>query len=222
MTQSLIYGGALFVLGWLTVGLLILWDMSWMLLPALAGGMLIGPLATIGLYQISRHAENGEVAPVASPSQIALAGAILMVFALAWLRAATLIFAIFFGLKPFPGFIETMSTLFTTTEGLATIIVGTVFGGLFAALGFAISVFSIPMLVDRNVDCFTAMGKSFSATTHNFWLMVSWAVVVTGLVLVGIATGLVGLIFVFPLLGYATWHAYEDFFGGRDNASETS
>jgi len=214
---SLTYGFALFALGWLTIGLFFWWGLGWMLLPALAGGLLVGPVATVGLYQVSRGEDNRAVA---SPGQLALAGAILMVFAMAWLRAATLIFAIFFGLRPFAGFVETMTTMFSTPQGMATILVGTVFGGLFAALGFAVSVFSIPMLVDREIDCFTAMGRSFSATTHNFSLMVTWAAVVTGLVLFGIATGLIGLIFIFPLLGYATWHAYADVFDGEFDATD--
>lgn len=209
------YGLALFIAGWITLSLLWYFDLGWALLPILAGGMLVGPLATIGLYGLSRRGHGEGVTDVASPDQIILIGIILMVFALAWIRAATLIFAIFFGLLPFAGFIETMLTLLSTPQGIATLTVGSVFGGLFAALGFAISVFSIPMLVDRKIDCFSAMGLSFNATTHNFRLMISWAAVVCVAVLIGLITGLFGLIVIFPLLGFATWHAYCDLFKGE-------
>ncbi|WP_299554709.1 DUF2189 domain-containing protein [uncultured Tateyamaria sp.] len=209
------YGIALCVAGWVTLSLLWYFNLEWAVLPILAGGMLVGPLATVGLYSISRRGQDDGMTDVASPDQIILIGIILMVFALAWIRAATLIFAIFFGLLPFAGFVETMTTLLSTPQGIATIVVGGVFGGLFAALGFAISVFSIPMLVDRKIDCFSAMGLSFNATTHNFRLMISWAVVVCAGILIGLLTGLVGLIIIFPLLGFATWHAYCDLFKGE-------
>jgi len=208
------YGIALFAAGWVTLSLLWYFNLGWALLPILAGGMLVGPLATIGLYGLSRRGQDEGMTDVASPEQIILIGIILMVFALAWIRAATLIFAIFFGLLPFAGFVETMTTLLSTPQGIATLSVGSVFGGLFAALGFAISVFSIPMLVDRKIDCFSAMGLSFNATTHNFRLMISWAAVVCAGIAVGLLTGLLGLIVIFPLLGFATWHAYCDLFKG--------
>lgn len=211
---ALYYGIALFVAGWITLLLLWYFNLEWAILPILAGGMLVGPLATIGLYGLSRRGQDDGMTDVASPEQIILIGIILMVFALAWIRAATLIFAIFFGLLPFAGFVETMTTLLSTPQGIATLVVGSVFGGLFAALGFAIAVFSIPMLVDRKIDCFSAMGLSFNATTHNFRLMISWAVVVCAGIMIGLITGLFGLIIIFPLLGFATWHAYCDLFKG--------
>ncbi len=211
---SLLYGVGLFACGWLI--LLALWqlDLGWMILPCLAGGMLVGPIATVGLYRISRRAQGKGGGGIASPGQILLAGTILMVFALTWVRAATLVFAVFFGLLPFAGFVETMTTLLSTSQGIATIFVGSIIGGLFAALGFAVSVFSIPMLVDRQVDCFSAMGLSFNATTYNFSLMLHWAALVSAAILIGLVTGLVALIVIFPILGYATWHAYCDLFKG--------
>ena len=214
LVLAVFYGLALFAAGWGTLFLLWYFNLGWALLPIIAGGMLVGPLATIGLYTISRRGQGDGVSDVASPEQIVLIGIILMVFALAWIRAATLIFAIFFGLLPFAGFADTMATLLSTPQGLATIFVGSIFGGLFAALGFAVSVFSIPMLVDRKIDCFSAMGLSFNATTHNFRLMIAWAAIVCAAIFVGLITGLVGLIIIFPVLGFATWHAYCDLFKG--------
>ena len=214
MNTSLGYGLALFVIGWFVLLLLFRTHLSWMVLPALAGGLLIGPIATVGLYRVSRRGQGKGGGGIAAPGQIFLAGVILMVFMMAWVRAATLIFAVFYGLKPFSGFWETMTTMLSSWEGLAVILIGSLVGGLFAALGFAISVFSIPMLVDRDIDCFSAMGLSFNATTHNFQLMVRWAAVVTALVGVGVLTGLLGLVVIFPVLGFATWHAYCDLFQG--------
>ncbi len=215
---SLAYGMGLFLLGWIGISSLWMLNLSWMILPSLAGGLLVGPIATVGLYRISRRRQSGPntgiAAGIAAPGQILLSGIILMVFALMWLRSATLVFAVFFGLLPFAGFTETMGTLLATPQGIATLIVGSIVGGLFAALGFAVSAFSIPMLIHREVDCFSAMALSFNATTHNFRLMLHWALLVSVATLLGLITGLIGLIVIFPLLGYATWHAYFDIFEG--------
>ena len=89
------------------------------------------------------------------------------------------------------------------------LVVGTVVGGLFAAFSFAISTFSIPMLLDQKTDAFTAMGTSISMVWNNLPVMIAWGVIVLALFLLCVATGLLGLIVVFPLLGHATWHSYE-------------
>lgn len=214
MLISVLYGVAFVLLSWGIVIALWLIELEWMLLPAVAGALLVGPLVAVGLYQISRRGGQSDSHHIASPGQIGLIGGVLMILLLSWIRAATIIFAIFFGLKPFPGFLETLSTLFFTPEGLALIVVGTAVGGLFASLTFAITMYSIPMLVSEEVDAFTAMGRSFSMCLKNMDLTIRWGAVVTILATIGFLSGLIGMVFVFPLLGYATWHAYRDMFGG--------
>ena len=86
---------------------------------------------------------------------------------------------------------------------------GTVAGGLFAAFSFAISAFSIPMLLDEQTDAFTAMGTSISLVWDNLPVMLAWGAVVLALFLLSVLTGLLGLIVVFPLLGHAAWHSYR-------------
>lgn len=87
--------------------------------------------------------------------------------------------------------------------------VGNVVGGLFAAFSFAISAFSIPMLLNERVDALTAMGTSTALVWNNLPVMLTWGVIVVALFLISLATGLVGLIVVFPILGHGTWHAYR-------------
>ena len=89
------------------------------------------------------------------------------------------------------------------------LIVGTAVGGLFAAFSFAISAFSIPMLLDERIDALTAMGTSMALVWNNLPVMLAWGAIVLALFVLGLATGLLGLIVVFPLLGHATWHAYR-------------
>ena len=126
-----------------------------------------------------------------------------------WMRAAVILYALFFGLRPFPGFDHIVPMLLTTPLGWAMLATGIVMGGVFAAFSFAISVFSIPMLLDQRIDAFTAMGTSMAIVWNNRLAMIAWGACVALLTALGLATGLVGLIVVFPLIGHATWHAYR-------------
>ena len=99
--------------------------------------------------------------------------------------------------------------LFTTPTGWALLIVGTAVGALFAAFSFAISVFSVPMLLEKRIDALTAMGTSMALVWNNLPVMLTWGAIVLALFVLSLATGLLGLIVVFPLLGHGTWHAYR-------------
>jgi uncharacterized membrane protein len=125
------------------------------------------------------------------------------------MRAAVIIYALFFGLRPFPGLDHIAQMLFTTPTGWAMLIVGGAVGGLFAAFSFAISAFSIPMQLSERVDALTAMGTSVALVWNNLPVMLTWGLIVLALFLLGLASGLLGLIVVFPLLGHGTWHAYR-------------
>ena len=72
------------------------------------------------------------------------------------------------------------------------LIVGTAIGGLFAAFAFAISVFAVPMLLDRRVDALTAMGTSMKLVWNNLGPMIAWGAMVLLLFAVCVATGLSG------------------------------
>ncbi len=80
---------------------------------------------------------------------------------------------------------------------------------MFAAFSFAISAFSIPMLLEERTDALTAMATSIALVWNNPPVMLAWGAIVLGLFLVSLAAGLLGLIVVFPLLGHGTWHAYH-------------
>ncbi|WP_268245839.1 DUF2189 domain-containing protein [Gemmobacter nanjingensis] len=141
--------------------------------------------------------------------QIAMAGLLLGLLVLFWLRAADLLYALFFGLQPFPGAAEAFQNAFTKPRGWALIATGLLVGGLFAALAFAISVFSFPMLVSSRRDALTAMGRSFALTAQNLRPMLAWGAIVTAGTALSILTGLTALLLVFPLLGHGTWHAWR-------------
>lgn len=214
---SLLYGLAVFLVSVVIVWGLFRLGLDYILFPALAGFMVVGPLLAIGLYQKSRDIETGQPVSLsrmvfvkaASGGQVLYTGAILCLLMLVWMRAAVIIYALFFGLRPFPGLHEVAAMLLTTPVGWAMLLVGTAAGGLFAAFSFAISSFAIPMLLDERVDAFTAMGTSISLVWNNLPVMLAWGAIVLGLFLLSVVTGLLGLIVVFPLLGHATWHSYR-------------
>jgi uncharacterized membrane protein len=214
---SLAYGLVVFA-----VSLAIVWGLfalghDYILFPALAGFMVMGPLVAVGLYEKSRAVATGQtvslsrmifVRPRSGP-QIWFTGAILCGLMLLWMRAAVLIYALFFGLTPFPGLDHIATMLFTSWTGWAMLAVGSIVGGVFAAFSFAISTFSIPMLLDEETDAFTAMGTSISLVWSNLPIMLAWGAIVLVLFAASVATALIGLIVVFPVLGHATWHAYK-------------
>ena len=142
-------------------------------------------------------------------AQILFTGTLLAVLVATWIRAAVIIYALFFGVRPFPGLDHLLPTLFLTPTGWSMLIVGSLVGGLFAAFAFAISAFSIPMQLDQRVDALTAMGSSFAIVATNLPAMLTWGALVFGLFVLSALTGFAGMIVVFPLLGHGTWHAYR-------------
>ena len=217
--SSISYGLLVFLVSVVTVIGLFALRLDYILFPAFAGFMVAGPVIGIGLYEKSRRIEEGK--PVSlwqmifvkpeSGGQILFAGVLLLLLTLLWMRAAVILYALFFGLLPFPGLGNIAPMLLTTPTGWALLIVGTAVGALFAAFSFAISVLAIPMLLDQRIDCLTAMGTSMRLVWNNLPALLAWGAVVLVLFLLSLATGLLGLIVVFPLLGHGTWHVYRAF-----------
>ncbi len=123
--------------------------------------------------------------------------------------SAILIWALFFGIVPFPGTAEIIPVLFTTPTGWALLLVGGAVGALFAAFSFAISVFAVPMLLEEKTDALSALGISMATVWNNLTVMIAWGVIVLALFVISVATAFIGLIVIFPVLGHATWHAYR-------------
>ncbi len=191
--------------------------LDYILFPALAGFLVVGPILAIGLYEKSRCIAAGEkvrffrmlFVRAQSGYQVVFAGVLLSLLALLWMRAAVIVYALFFGVRAFPGIDHIADMLLTTPTGWAMLVVGTAVGGLFAAFAFAISVFAIPMLLAERTDALTAMGLSLARVWGNRPVMIMWGAIVCVLTAFSVATGFVGLIIVFPVLGHGVWHAYR-------------
>lgn len=214
---SLAYGGGVLLASALVIGTMFALGVGQVLFPALAGFMVVGPAAAAGLYVKSRAIERGEAVTFAdmlrpgarSGGQILFVGVLLSLLMVLWMRAAVIVYALFFGYRPFPGYDHLAALLLGTPAGWAMLATGIAVGGLFAAFAFAISAFSIPMLLDERTDALTAMATSMALVWNNLPVAIAWGAVVVGLFLLSIATGLVALVVVFPLLGHATWHAWR-------------
>jgi uncharacterized membrane protein len=211
---SLLHGLIVAIGGWLALALP---PQLWWILPgALSGFVLVGPILCTGLYELSRLQARGErpgLGAVISAWQresrpLVRVGVLLFVLATLWVLVSALLFRLF---VPVP--IASPLAFFryaALEQGNALFTLWLLLGGLGAAVVFALTAVSLPLLLGRRLGFRAALLTSVRAVGDNPVTMGLWAAVVMTMVALSLATAMLGFILAVPLLGHATWHAYKE------------
>lgn len=208
---GLMYGSFFVAMGWMLLGLFQAAPQYTLALSA--GFLLMGPFLCLGLYQTSRSLAQGRQPRVwtsltawrVSFGQLSIFAAVLLVLEMLWGRATMIVFAISF--EGVPDFNAPLSQFFTDEMVTFLVIYSTV-GAVFAGLIYAVSVISMPMIMDRSVDAISAALTSIKLVTTQTGVMLLWAFLIATLVLLAMLPGFLGLLVLGPVLGHASWHAY--------------
>ena len=213
-----IFLSLIYPVGALIVAQLTLNDLAHLFFPLAAGFALIGPVAAIGLYELSRRRELGldlwwthalDVRHSRSIRGILTLGVLLIVIFLLWIAVAHTIYIATFGPAPPESIPNFLRQVFTTREGWTLIVVGNGVGFLFAVAVFMIGVVSFPLLLDRDVRAGVAMLTSARVVLRNPVTMAVWGLIIAGLLLIGSLPLFIGLAVVMPVLGHSSWHLYR-------------
>ena len=186
--------------------------------PIVAGFTVIGPVISVGLFEMSRRREGGldtgwrstfDFVHSASFAPILALSILMMLLYVAWLFMAQFLYFGLFEQSPPASVRDFVAHLLSTRQGSGLIVYGTALGFLFAVAALAISVVAFPLLLDKPASAATAVAISIRAVAANLMVMAIWGAIVVALLAAGAIVFLIGLAVVLPVLGHATWHLYR-------------
>lgn len=206
------YGACFAAMGWILLKVFE-YSPAWTLALS-AGFLLVGPFLCLGLYDVSNKLERG-LAPDFGESltawdeklgTMAIFGTVLLVLEMVWARASLVVFALSFdGMPDFKGSLMKL----VDPENVEFIIAYTAVGSIFAGMIYAVSVVSMPMILDRQTDAISAGLTSVRLCLTQPFVMLLWGALITALVVAAMLPGFLGLLVIGPVLGHASWHAYR-------------
>ncbi len=211
-----LFFAAFYVIGGMALyfGLFARGEAAWFI-PIAAGFPLFAPFAAVGLYEVSRRREAGEKMDWGAiltalrgrgDEQLLVMGVVVLIIFGFWIILARGIFAIFMAQSGIGG--ESLALL-GTGSGIMMLLIGSIIGALVALALFSITVVSLPMLLDRDVDFMTAIIVSMEAVRSNPQTMLKWAAIIAVGLFAAMVPLFLGLFVVLPVLGHATWHIYR-------------
>ncbi len=210
---SLMHGLIVAVMSLIIVEIALLF---WPLLPgAVSGFLVVGPIIATGLYALSRQQEMGQPASVqhvfyawrCASRCLLRFGLLLVLVATAWVLLSVLLFHFFIDAE-INSALDFLRYVFQQDDSV--FMLWTVLAGLVAAVTFAVTVVSVPLLVERDVNTPMALRTSVRAVAENPVTMALWALFILVATGFSVATFMLGFIVIYPVLGHASWYAYRD------------
>ncbi len=193
-------------------------EQSYWIIPVGLGFPILAPFLAVGMYEVSRRLEQGRALDWAAilgvvfnqkDRQFPSFAMVLIMGFMFWIFVAHLIFTLFMGLHPLTNITSNWQDALLNRNGISMLVAGTLVGGAMAFVAFSITVCSLPMLLDREMDFISAMIHSFQAVLKNLFPMLLWGAVIAVFLIVGMVPFFLGLLVVLPVLGHATWHLYR-------------